>query len=108
MRGRIRLRAGTERLQQYRSAYDPLEPVEPEPWSGGVGLEFEGAELELDGTAGAGDTGFGPTWPAGAAGVIGRGAIEEVPTCAGVGAGEGVEGPEDGVETGRGGAGDGT
>jgi hypothetical protein len=105
MRGRFCLHAGGERLRIFRSAYDPLEPVEPEPWSGGVGLEFEGAELELDGTAGAGVTGFGPTWPAGA-GVIGRGAIEEVPACAG--AGEGVVGPGAGVETGRGGAGGGT
>jgi hypothetical protein len=106
MRGRFHLHPGGERLQDF-GAYDPLEP-EPEPCSGGVGLEFEGAELELDGTAGAGVAGFGPTWPAGAAGVIGRGAIEEVPACAGAGAGEGVVGPEDGVETGRGGAGGGT
>ena len=62
----------------------------------------------MDGTAEAGDTGFGAMWLAGAAGAIGRGAIGDAPTC--TGAGEGEAGPEGGVvaETGRGGEGGGT
>jgi len=86
-------------------AYDPLEPVEPEPWSGGVGFGVDDPEPELDGPAEAGDTGFGGVWLAGAAGAVERGAIGDVPACAG--AGEGAAGPEGGgvAETGRGGGG---
>jgi len=88
-------------------AYDPLEPVEPEPWSGGVGFGVDDPEPELDGPAEAGDTGFGGVWLAGAAGAVERGAIGDVPACAG--AWEGAVGPEGGgvAETGRGGAGGG-
>jgi hypothetical protein len=88
--------------------YDPLEPLELEPWSGGAGVGVDAAGLELGGAA-TGDAGFGAMWLAGwlagAAGAAGRGAIGDAPTC--VGAGE--AGPEAGgvVETGRGGAGGG-
>src|SRR5262249_17983449 len=93
--------------KQFRRAYDPLDPVEPEPWNGGGGFELDGAGLELGDAAGAGDAGFGVTWVVGAAGA-GRGCIGDVPTCAG--ADEGADGPEGGGEgdTGRGGAGGGT
>src|SRR5712671_123143 len=87
-----------------RRAYDPPELVELEPWSGGAGLAVDGAGLELGVGAGAGDTGFGAVWLAGAAGAAGRGAIGDAPTC--VGAGDVCA--EGGMaEAGRGGAGGG-
>ena len=79
-------------------AYEPLEPVELEPWSGDAGLGVAGVGLEVGVGAGAGDTGLGAMWLAGAAG---RGAIGAAPTCVG----EGDVGAEGGgmVEAGRGG-----
>jgi hypothetical protein len=90
-----------------RRAYDPLDPLELEPWSGGAGVEGDAAGLELGGGAATGDAGFGATWLvgwlAGAAGAAGRGAIGATWV------GEGDPCPEAGgvVETGRGGAGGG-
>src|SRR5262249_37381927 len=105
MRGRCPPTVRRERLERFVLArsYDPLEPVELEPWSGGAGLGVDGAGLGVGGGAGVGDTGFGAMWLAGAAGGVGRGAIGDAPTCVG----------EDDVEaggvaeTGRGGAGGG-
>jgi hypothetical protein len=48
-----------------RRTYDPLEPLELEPWSGGAGVEGDDAAgLELGDTA-TGDAGFGAMWLAG-------------------------------------------
>ncbi len=88
-----------------RASYDPLDPLELEPWSGGAELGVDAAGLELGGDAGTGDAGFGAIWLAGAAGAAGRGAIGDAPACVG----EGDACPEAGgvAETGRGGAGGG-
>jgi hypothetical protein len=88
-----------------RASYDPLDPLELEPWSGGAELGVDAAGLELGGDAGTGDAGFGAIWLAGAAGAAGRGAIGDAPACVG----EGDTGPVAGgvAETGRAGAGGG-
>ncbi len=113
MRGRVRSRSGASACGEsvgasVRASYDPLEPLELEPWSGGAVLGDDDAGLELGG-AGTGDAGFGAMWLAGwlagAAGAAGRGAIGDALTCVG----EGDAGPEAGgvAETGRGAAGGG-
>src|SRR5215467_318126 len=97
------LRSFTQRDRA--GAYDPLEPVEPEPWRGGAGFGFDPAGPELDEDAGPGDAGFGAICAGGAGGVTGRGAVGAAPTCPGVDAGD----PETGVaDAGRAGAGGGT
>src|SRR5262252_7226453 len=92
-------------LSMSHTLYDPLEPVEPWPWSGGAGFAFDELGPELEGAAGGGDAGFGGIWLAGAAGGMGRGAIGGAPTCVG----EGDVCPTGGgaAETGRGGGGGG-
>jgi hypothetical protein len=106
--GRVRWRSGRECPRRFvrpdrRRAYDPLDPLELEPWSGGAGVEGDAAGLELCGGAATGDAGFGAMWLAGwlagAAGAAGRGAIGD--TC--VGAGDAWSEAGGVVETGRGG-----
>jgi hypothetical protein len=59
--GRVRW-SGRERPRRSCGAivaYDPLDPLELEPWSGGAGVEGDAAGLELGGGAATGDAGFG-------------------------------------------------
>src|SRR5260370_22052896 len=80
----VSLAVRRERLRRFvwrdrPRAYEPLEPVELEPWSGDAGLGVAGAGLEVGVGAGAGDTGLGAMWLAGAPGTAGRGAIGAPP-----------------------------
>src|SRR5260370_13561450 len=68
MRGRIRLPVRRERLRRIgwrdvRASYDPLDPLELEPWSGGAELGVDAAGLWVGGGARTGDPGLRPPWP---------------------------------------------